>query len=287
MGLDNIDLSKWTEDPGRAVVIISSAILLFLSVVIIRKIIQSFFKRTSFIEERKEQTLESMFNSIISYAAVIGFIFIVLDQFIPIGRLLAGAGVIGIIVGFGAQNLIKDFFAGLFLLYEKQLHKGDFITLNNTFHGTVEEIGLRFLKIRQWSGRLLTISNGQITTIENYNFEHMRVIEKITTNFKEDPKRMFEVLEEACVRMNEELAVYVKKDLADKPIEPFQVYGMTSLNDHYRGYEYTVTGLVYDLVYWTAAKETRRILAETMHKHKIAMAEQRIEMRTYSSETGE
>ncbi|MGP4060804.1 mechanosensitive ion channel family protein [Halobacillus sp. H74] len=255
-----------------------SGVILFFAVIILRKIIHSFFKKTDFIEERKEKTLESMLNSIISYAAIISFILIVLNEFIPIRNILAGAGVIGIIVGFGAQSLIKDFFAGLFLLYEKQLHKGDFITLNNTFHGTVEDIGLRFLKLREWSGKLLTISNGQIKTIENYNFEHMRVIETITTSFHEDPRRMFRVLEEACDRLNEELGDYIKMDLADKPLEPFQVYGMSSLNDQHRGYEYTITGLVHDLVYWTAAKKTRRILAETMYDHNILMAEQRVEI---------
>ncbi|UOQ95754.1 mechanosensitive ion channel family protein [Halobacillus shinanisalinarum] len=264
--------------------IIISAITLFIGVIIVRKIIRSFFSRTSFFEERKEKTLEAMINSIISYVALIGFIIVVLSEFgIDIGRILAGAGIIGIIIGFGAQSLIKDFFAGLFLLYEEQLHKGDYITLNNTHHGTVEDIGLRFIKIREWSGKLLTISNGQIHTIENYNFEYMRVIENVTTNFREDPRTVFNVLEEACERLNEELAIYLKRDLTRKTIEPFQVYGMSSLNENYHGYQYTVTGVVEDLVYWTASKETRRIIAETMYDHNIAMAEQRVQVQSYSS----
>ncbi|MGR9047208.1 mechanosensitive ion channel family protein [Halobacillus faecis] len=254
------------------------AAILFVVVLILRKVIHTFFKKTDFIEERKENTLESMLNSIISYTALIGFILVVLDEFTSIERLLAGAGVIGIIVGFGAQSLIKDFFAGLFLLYEKQLHKGDFISVNNTFHGTVEDIGLRFLKVRQWSGKLLTISNGQINTIENYNFEYMRVIEKVTTSFHQNPKQAFQVLEKACERLNEELHEYLKKDLTDKPYEPFQVYGMSSLNHEHRGYEYTVVAVVNDLVYWTAAKKTRLILAEELFDNNIFMAEQRVEL---------
>ncbi|SFK21766.1 Small-conductance mechanosensitive channel [Halobacillus dabanensis] len=262
-------------------VIIAS--ILFVSVLFFRKIIHSFFMKTDFIEERKEKTLESMLNSIISYTAVIGFILIALNEFVEIGNLLAGAGVIGVIVGFGAQSLIRDFFAGLFLLYEKQLHKGDFITLNNTFHGTVEDIGLRFLKIRQWSGKLLTISNGQINTIENYNIDHMRVIEKVTTSFSQNPKVTWEVLEEACKRLNDEMQGYLKKDLTDKPMEPFQVYGMSSLNQAHRGYEFTVIGLVEDLVYWAAAKKTRLILAEVLFENNISMAEQRVEMNSFNS----
>ncbi|SDO43248.1 mechanosensitive ion channel family protein [Halobacillus aidingensis] len=260
------------------------AAILFVVVLILRKVIHTFFKKTDFIEERKENTLESMLNSIISYVALIGFILIVLDEFTSIEKLLAGAGVIGIIVGFGAQSLIKDFFAGLFLLYEKQLHKGDFISVNNTFHGTVEDIGLRFLKVRQWSGKLLTISNGQINTIENYNFEYMRVIEKVTTSFHQDPKQAYQVLEKACERLNEELHEYLKKDLTNKPYEPFQVYGMSSLNHEHRGYEYTVVGMVNDLVYWTAAKKTRLILAEELFENNIFMAEQRVELNSSGHE---
>ncbi|MBM7553708.1 mechanosensitive ion channel family protein [Thalassobacillus pellis] len=261
--------------------LIIGAVVLFIAVFIVRKLISSFFKRTDFLEERKERTLESMLNSIISYTATIGFILYGLTVFeVPVGNLLAGAGILGIIIGFGAQSLIQDFLAGLFLLYEKQLHKGDYVTVNNTHHGTVEDIGLRFLKVRQWSGRLMTIRNGEIKTIENYNFEHMRVIEDITTNFHEDPRRIMEILTDACVRLNDELGQFLKKDLAGKPLEPFQLYGLGSLNDQYRGYQYTVTGLVEDLVYWTAAKETRRILAEILYDNGIQMAEQRVEVKS-------
>ncbi|WP_181350928.1 mechanosensitive ion channel family protein [Thalassobacillus sp. CUG 92003] len=261
--------------------IVGGALVFILIVFILRRLIHSFFKKTEFIEERKEKTLESMINSIIGYAATFGYIIFVLEVLdVPITKILAGAGVIGIIVGFGAQNLIRDFFAGLFLLYEKQLHKGDFVTVNSEHHGNVEDIGLRFLKIREWSGKLLTMSNGQIKTIENYNFEHMRVIEHITTNFHEDPKKMFDILHQACNRLNDELGTYLKKDLTDRPFEPFQLYGMSSLNHENRGYQYTVTGLVSDLVYWTASKETRRIMAETLYEHQIELAEQRIELKS-------
>ncbi|MFG6149803.1 mechanosensitive ion channel family protein [Halobacillus sp. B23F22_1] len=258
--------------------ILATAVTIFIMVFLLRKLLRTFFSKASFIEARKVNTLEAMMYSLINYAAVLSFIFILLSEWIEIGRILAGAGVLGLIIGFGAQSLIKDFFSGLFLLYEKQLHKGDFITLNDKFHGTVEDIGLRFLKIREWSGKLLTISNGQINTIENYNFEHMRVIEHVTTTFNEDPRKVVSVLEEACVRLNEELHEYLLKDLKGDVVEPFQMYGMSSLNHEHRGYQYTVTGLVQDLVYWTASKETRYIIAEAMYDHQIAMAEQRVQL---------
>ncbi|SDK34967.1 mechanosensitive ion channel family protein [Sediminibacillus albus] len=260
--------------------IIIGAIVTLLLVFILRKMIHSFFKRTDFIEEKKERTIESMLNSIIKYIATFGFIVYVLGLFdINVGSILAGAGVIGIIVGFGAQSLVKDLLAGVFLLYEKQLGKGDWIKVNNSFEGIVEDVGLRFLKVRQWSGKLATISNGQINTIENYNIEEMRVIENVSVSFYEDPKKIFAILEDTVDRLNNELEAYLKKDLAGNPVEPFQLYGMSSLNDQYRGYQYTVTGLCNDLLYFTAAKETRRILAEAMYNNNILMAEQQVTYR--------
>lgn len=259
-------------------------LIILIIVFVLRSIIHSFFKRTSFIDEKKEQTIESMLNSVIKYVATIGFIFYILAIFgIEIGSMLAGAGVLGIVIGFGAQSLVKDLLAGIFLLYEKQLQQGDWVRVNSTFEGLVEEIGFRVIKIRQWSGTLVTISSGQIQTIENYNIEKMRVIESVTVSFYEDPKRIFSILELTCERLNQELASSLKKDLAGKPIEPFTLYGMGSLNDNYRGYKYTITGLCEDLVYFTAAKETRRIMAEAMYEHNVQMAEQHIDMRAQSN----
>jgi moderate conductance mechanosensitive channel len=263
---------------------ILAALLTYMAVKIINRLVHTFFKRTSLIDERKEKTLEAMIGSIISYIATFGLIVYTLSLFgVEVGQLLAGAGIIGIIVGLGAQSLIKDFLSGIFLLYEKQLLKGDFITVNNTFHGTVEDIGLRFLKIREWSGKLITISNGQVSTIQNYNFEHMRVIEKVTTSFYEDPSKVMNVLEKACDQLNRELAHHLKKDETGQPIEKYQVYGMTSLNEGYRGYQFTVIGLVYDDVYWVAARQVRLILAKVLYQHKIEMAIQNIDVRSASS----
>ncbi|KGX92977.1 mechanosensitive ion channel protein MscS [Pontibacillus halophilus JSM 076056 = DSM 19796] len=253
----------------------------YVLVRVIRRSIRSFFDRTDFIEERKEKTLESMINSLVSYTATFGIIVYLLSVAgVPIAQMLAGAGVLGIVIGFGAQSLIRDLLSGVFFLYEKQLHKGDFVSINDQFIGTVEEIGLRFLKVREWSGKLLTISNGQITTIQNYNIGHMRVIEKVTVSFKEEPNRIFQLLEEICDTLNEQLTPYLKKDLKDDPLQPFQVYGMTSLNQEHRGYEYTIIGLTDDLTYWTAGKEARRIIAQRLYEEEIEMSLQHIDIPT-------
>jgi moderate conductance mechanosensitive channel len=254
--------------------ILLAAVIARVIVLIINKTVHDFFLKTHFIEERKEQTIESMIRSLTKYTVTISFIFFAISQYVSnFGRILAGAGVIGVIVGFGAQNIIKDVLSGIFLIYEKQLHKGDFITINNTFNGTVVDIGLRFLKIREWSGKVLTISNGEVKQIHNFNIDQMRVIERVVVSYRENPERVFEILEIACEKINEENISCLKFDDTNCVIEPFKVYGMTTINAGYRGIEYTVTGLVNDAFYWDAGKEARRIIAQTLYDYEIKLAE--------------
>lgn len=270
-------LEQLLKDPFVQITL--AGLALFIAVQVVNKLVHNFFKRTDFIEERKEKTIESLIRSITKYVASIGFIFFAISRFVTdLGGILAGAGIAGIVIGFGAQSLIRDILAGVFLIYEKQLHQGDFVTINNTFNGTVEEIGLRSMKVREWSGKLLTISNGEIKQIHNYNFEKMRVIERIVVSYKENPARIFELLNHACGEMNKQLDSHLKRDINGTPLEPFQVYGMTSLNAGFHGYEYTITGLVEDRSYFEASKEARKIIAQTMYDHNIQMAEEQIKI---------
>lgn len=270
------DMMDWMEllHHYKLISILIAAVIARVIVLIINKTVRNFFLKTHFIEERKEQTIESMIRSLTKYTVTINFIFFAISQYVSnFGRILAGAGVVGVIVGIGAQSLIKDILSGIFLIYEKQLHKGDFITINNTFNGTVVDIGLRFLKIREWSGKVLTISNGEVKQIHNFNIDQMRVIERVVVSYRENPERVFEILEIACEKMNEVHKPCLKLDHSNCAIEPFKVYGMTTINSGYRGIEYTVTGLVDDAYYWDAAKGARRIIAQTLFDYEIKLAE--------------
>jgi moderate conductance mechanosensitive channel len=270
------DMMDWMEflHHYKLISILLAAIIARVIVIIINKTVHNFFLKTHFIEERKEQTIESMIRSLTKYTVTISFTFFAISQYVSnFGRILAGAGILGVILGFGAQSLIKDILSGIFLIYEKQLHKGDFITINNTFNGTVVDIGLRFVKIREWSGKVLTISNGEVKQIHNFNIDQMRVIERVVVSYRENPERVFEILEIACENINEVNKPCLKLDHSNCPIEPFKVYGITTINSGYRGIEYTVTGLVDDAYYWDAAKGARRILAQTLFDYQIKLAE--------------
>jgi len=264
-----------------AKIIIGGLIILFI-MLFLQRVVRSIFRKGRLLDANESNTMISLINSIIKYVALISFLFYFLTIFgVKIGSALAGAGVLGIVIGFGAQSLIQDLLGGLFIVYEKQLKTGDYVIINNIHEGTVESIGFRILKIRKWSGALLSINNGQVQTIENYNEGRMRVIEKITTSFQQSPQQMELVLEQICSALNRELGSQLIKDIAGEPIEPFKYIGMASTNEDFRGFSYYIVGLCDDATYWQTARDTRSIIAKHLYNHKIKMPEQHVLTRNF------
>lgn len=269
-----MDETFLTVVKNKYIEILLVGLILWLAVFMINKALQIFFKRTEFIEDKKKKTIESLVKSVSKYTASICFVLYVISLFFhDFGKILAGAGVAGIVIGFGAQTLIRDILAGIFLIYERQIHKGDYVTVNNLFNGTIEEIGLRSLQIREWSGKLLTISNGDIRQIQNYNMHYMRITESVLISANQNPDIAFKALETACDRLNQMHHDLLKKDEFQNAIEPFQVHGIMGLNKLNRGIEITVKGMVEDEKYFEAALAVRKEMITQLHQHDVKLLE--------------
>lgn len=118
-------------------------------------------------EKKREDTLITVFEGILK--ALIWFIaiFMIVAEFgVNIGPLLAGAGVVGLAIGFGAQYIIRDFFTGLFIILENQYRVGDVVCVDNIC-GTVEDINLRMTILRDVDGAVHHIPNGEIKIATN------------------------------------------------------------------------------------------------------------------------
>ena len=117
---------------------------------------------------QRTETVRSLLNSIISVAfLLLALAFILMELGINIVPLLAGAGVAGVALGFGAQTLVKDFLNGLFLVLEDQFDKGDKVEILDMV-GTVRKVGLRTLMLEDAEGNLHYIANGQITHVKRF-----------------------------------------------------------------------------------------------------------------------
>lgn len=143
---------------------------------------------------KRSRTLSSVLTHAIGAFIVIIAIFMILSEVgIDIAPLLAGAGVVGIAIGFGAQSLIRDLLNGLFILFEDQYNKGDVVRIAG-IAGLVEEVNLRRTVLRDLDGIVHTIPNSEIKTASNFTKEWSRVNLNIPVAYGEDLDHVIEVI---------------------------------------------------------------------------------------------
>ncbi|MEK5330574.1 MULTISPECIES: mechanosensitive ion channel family protein [unclassified Lysinibacillus] len=125
--------------------------------------------------ERRQRTIARLLQSIISYVVYFSAIIAILSLLhIKVAGLLAGAGIVGLAIGFGAQSLVKDVITGFFIIFEDQFGVGDYIKINAA-EGTVVEIGLRTTKINGSTGEQFIIPNGSIGEVINYSINNSKI----------------------------------------------------------------------------------------------------------------
>ncbi|MGG1398095.1 mechanosensitive ion channel family protein [Bacillus salipaludis] len=248
------------------------ALVLLTFSFVTNRILDWFFRKSNFFDEEVEQTIQSVIRSIFRYGIAISLVIYLISQFVDIKGILAGAGIAGVVVGFAAQQMLKDVILGFARLTDKEFRVGDFVTFNGTISGTIEEISIRFMQIREWSGKLLTIPHGEIRTIQNFNKGWMRVIERITVSYQEDPQRIKELLEKVCEICNEKFEQKLFR-LENGAVEPFQYIGITDLNPNikYVGYEFCIVGMVRPEEYFETTRQVRFELMSFFHKNQVEM----------------
>ncbi|AUS88956.1 mechanosensitive ion channel family protein [Lysinibacillus capsici] len=125
--------------------------------------------------ERRQRTISRLLQSVISYVVYFSAIIGILSSLnIKVAGLLAGAGIVGLAIGFGAQSLVKDVITGFFIIFEDQFGVGDYIKINAA-EGTVVEIGLRTTKINGATGEQFIIPNGAIGEVVNYSVNNSKI----------------------------------------------------------------------------------------------------------------
>ncbi|MFJ7664740.1 mechanosensitive ion channel family protein [Lysinibacillus sp. NPDC097162] len=125
--------------------------------------------------ERRQRTIARLLQSVISYVVYFSAIIAILSSLnIKVAGLLAGAGIVGLAIGFGAQSLVKDVITGFFIIFEDQFGVGDYIKINAA-EGTVVEIGLRTTKIKGSTGEQFIIPNGSIGEVINYSINNSKI----------------------------------------------------------------------------------------------------------------
>lgn len=215
------------------------------------------------IDEKRAQTLAKLLKSFIYYAVYfIGALTILINIGLDPTPVLAGAGILGLAIGFGAQNLVRDIITGFFLIFENQLHVGDYVEVNGKITGTVEEIGLRITKIREWNERLHYLSNGEISQVTNYNRDQMRPLVNITVPYEEDQQKVEQTLNGICMRLAKEYEAYLLEDPT--------IYGISNIDRE--GVHYTLMAVSIPEQYWAIERAMRKAIIYTFQSQNIKIS---------------
>ena len=179
---------------------------------------------TSLRAEQRINALTSVLRSVTSFAIFTIAGFLILGEIgLNLGPLLAGAGILGIALGFGSQALVKDFLSGLFILVEDQFGVGDIVDLDAQTSGTVEAVSLRTTRLRSVDGTVWHVPNGDIRRVGNKSQHWSRALLDIDVSYATDIDHAKTVIKSVADELWHE-----RDDILEEP----EVWGVESLGPH-------------------------------------------------------
>ena len=228
-----VDMGRWLAGPtGTAVVGAVAGVLVILLIALV-----AWLAAVSWIEYRlspdtgegepgaREKTLLALFRNALAIAIVTIAGMVALAEIgINIGPLIAGAGVIGLAIGFGAQKLVQDIITGVFIQLEDAIHTDDFITAGG-ISGTVERLSIRSLGLRDLSGTLHVVPFSSVDTVSNFTRDFGVHLGQYGVAYRENIGDVIEHLHKAYARLCEDEVI------GPEVTGPLEVDGVTSLGD--------------------------------------------------------
>ncbi len=214
-------------------------------------------------DTRRVQTLVKLLRQVIVVVIWVMAVLMALDQVgVNVAPILAGAGVVGLAVGFGAQNLVRDVISGFFLILENQVRVGDVVTINGT-EGHIEKITLRTLILRDVQGVVHVFPNGTITTLSNMTTGWSAYVADVGVAYKEDTDRVSDVIRAVAAEMRADPV------LGPSMIEDAEVLGVDRFGDS--AVVIKVRLKTVPLKQWEVGREFNRRLKKAFDREGIEM----------------
>ncbi|MGB8650551.1 MAG: mechanosensitive ion channel family protein [Mycobacteriales bacterium] len=286
-----IDMQKWLNDHGSALAEHVVRVLVILLVALVARALlhravnrlvhtavqgsvpvalrplkekTRVFETTALLSERRRQraeTLGSVLRSIASFTVGAVAVAMLLSELgLDLTPIVASAGIVGIAVGFGAQNLVKDFLTGMFMLLEDQYGVGDVIDAGPA-SGTVESVTLRTTRLRDVEGTVWHIRNGEIARVGNMSQGWARALLDVPLALDADVP----AVRALALRVAED--VWQDPELEGKVLEQPEVWGLESIGAD--GLVLRVALKTAPLEQWAVARELRLRLVKAFEEHDI------------------
>jgi small conductance mechanosensitive channel len=220
----------WLEHAAPALHILLILVLAWLALKVagrgLRKIREVLEERSTSPDDQKRiRTLAQVFRYVVNIAIGLVAGMLVLSELgISITPILATAGVAGIAVGFGAQSLVKDYFSGIFLLVEDQIRQGDVVAIADKA-GLVEEITLRYVRLRDFEGNVHFVPNGAIGTVTNRSRDFAFALVEVGVAYRENVDEALEIMREVGEEMRAD------SSFGPRILEPTEIVGVENWAD--------------------------------------------------------
>ncbi|WP_455172953.1 mechanosensitive ion channel domain-containing protein [Azospirillum largimobile] len=189
---------------------------------------------------------------------------------VNIAPLLAGAGVVGLAIGFGSQTLVKDIITGLFILFEDTVSVGDVVDVGGGHSGTVEAISIRSIRLRDGAGAVHSVPFSAVTTVKNMSKDFSVTLFTVTVSNREDPDRIISVLKETGAE------VQAQPQFAADILNPLEVLGVDKLSD--TGINILAQFKTRPTRQWGVSREFNRLLKKKFDELGIAMPTQSMQL---------
>jgi moderate conductance mechanosensitive channel len=273
LALPNVrDLPDFIQAAGSvAIALVVALVLVRLARPAMHALISPVFRReategtsqdlTAIELKRRQDTIEVFgSNALQALVVVVGAIWVLRGVGLDVGPAIAGLGIVGIAVGFGAQSLVRDYFNGALILIENQFSKGDVVSIAGVT-GTVEDFSLRRTTLRDLDGVVHTVPNGQIAVTSNRTRTWARINQDVTVAYGTDVDRAIDVVDHVGEDMTAD--PLWKPRILERPrverVEALAEYGITL----------KILGSVRAGEQWSVGGELRKRLLSAFHSNGI------------------
>ncbi len=239
------------------VVLIVAFILVKVGRVVIKKLFDKQKKLKFKIDDKRIDTISTLTISIFKYTVYIGALLIILSGILDLKAILAAAGVGGVALGFGAQSLVKDTISGFFILLEDQYAVGDTVTIEG-LTGTVEHMELRVTRLKNFTGDLYIIPNGEIRKVINHTRDNKLVIVDIPIAYSSNMAKVTEIAKKVCDKVKDEFETFTEKP---------SVLGITSMGE--QNMNLRITARTIPNQQWEVERHIRLKIKEEFEKNGL------------------
>lgn len=178
---------------------ILTAVIIFLTFLVI--FVSNFITHLFDNGSRKAKTISSLIRSIVKYISIIAAVcFILVAWGVDVAGIIAGVGVLTLIIGLGCQSLIQDVVSGLFIVFDDYFAAGDTVIIDG-FRGTIVEVGLKTTKLQDFGGNIKSITNSSILTVVNMSRMRSVCSIKLAISYNEDVERVEALVANECEKL--------------------------------------------------------------------------------------